>query len=285
MATLIRILAWLLALVVVALPLAAVLNGWMTPGRWPIRQLQVTAEYRHVDEAQIRAVVVAHTGQGYFDTDPGEVRAALAALPWVDAVEVRKRWPDRLEVRLSEHHAQARWGDERLLSDRGVLFAVPDAAAMQDLPRLAGPDDRSMEVVEFHEKAGRLLRAGGLDVVGARLSPRGSWSLQLADGASVVVGREAEPELRLERLVRVLPQVLGDGSRRLARIDLRYTNGFAVRWDDTRGVEGGRLGAGRAPGAAVAAPRLGQVSPRIAPSTAVALPNSRSPIRQSGLRT
>jgi cell division protein FtsQ len=66
-------------------------------------------------------------------------------------------------------------------------------------------------------------------VLGVRLSARGSWSLALSNGARIVVGR-AEPEPRLERLVSVLPQLLSGEPRPFERIDLRYTNGFAVRW-------------------------------------------------------
>ncbi len=239
MSGLIRVFAWLLALAVVTLPLVAVLNGWMAPDRWPIRHLQVTAEYQRVSAEQIRTTVAAQMGRGYFDTDPAIVRTALAGLPWVERVEVRKRWPDRIEVVLVEHRARARWGEGRLLSEQGVLFATPGAAQVQGLPRLSGPDDRVADVIAFFESAQRQLAGTGLSLEGARLTPRGSWSLQLRGGASIVVGRSVAPEARIARLVRVLPQLLEGERRPFERIDLRYTNGFAIAW--------GEPGAGEAP--------------------------------------
>ncbi|MCX7556492.1 cell division protein FtsQ/DivIB [Xanthomonadaceae bacterium JHOS43] len=232
MSGLIRIIAWFLALGVVALPLIAVLNGWMAPDRWPIRHLQVTAEYQRVSVEQIRTTVAAHTGRGYFDTDPAAIRTALAGLPWVDTVEVRKRWPDRLEVLLVEHRARAHWGEDRLLSAQGVLFITPGAADVQGLPRLSGPDDRVDEVVAFYENARQQLALVGLTLEGVSLTARGSWSLQLNGGASIVVGRSTTPQVRIARLVRVLPQLLEGERRPFARIDLRYTNGFAIAWQD-----------------------------------------------------
>lgn len=230
MSGLVRIVAWMLALVVVTLPLAAVLNGWVAPDHWPIRQLQVVAEYQRVSEEQIRTTVAATMGRGYFDTDPLTVHAALAALPWVEHVEVRKRWPDRIEVMLIEYRARARWGDDRLLSEQGSLFSTPGAADLQGLPVLFGPDERVADVLEFFEEAQGLLSATGLPLAGARLSPRGSWSLQLKNGASVVIGRSPSPQMRLTRLVRVLSQLLQGAYRPFERIDLRYTNGFAIVW-------------------------------------------------------
>lgn len=225
----IRFLAWMLALVVVALPVVAVLNGWIAAERWPIQRLRLTAEYERVSAEQVRSAVAPQLGHGFFALDLGEVRRAVAALPWVERVEVRKRWPDLLEVSLHEHRAYARWGTDRLLSDRGTLFTAEGLEGLQGLPELEGPDAQVAQVVAFHTAAQRVFAGTGLGVAGVRLSARGSWSVNLANGARVVVGRD-DPEARLRRLVRVLPQLLSGESRGFERIDVRYTNGFAVRW-------------------------------------------------------
>lgn len=237
MSAVVRLVGWLLALAVVVLPLVAVLAGWMAPERWPLRHLEVLAEYRHVSDQQIRSVVLEHVGLGYFDTDPGAVRAALLALPWVAEAEVRKRWPDRIEVVLREHRATARWGEDRLLSERGVLFAAEPDAALQGLPWLDGPDARRAEVLEFYRQAMPLLRGIGQVPAGARLSRRGSWSLQLLDGTDIVIGRDPAPMQRLARMARVLPQLMLGEVRAPQRIDLRYPNGFAVRWAEPAGAD------------------------------------------------
>jgi cell division protein FtsQ len=225
----IRLLAWTLALLLVALPLVAVVNGWVAADHWPIQRLRLTAEYQRVSAEQVRAAVAPQLGRGFFALDLDEVRAAVAGLPWVEQVEVRKRWPDVLEVILQEHRAYARWGADRLLSDRGLLFSATGQESLQGLPELEGPDARVADVVALHTQAQRIFTGTGLSVLGVRLSARGSWSLALSNGARIVVGR-AEPEPRLERLVSVLPQLLSGEPRPFERIDLRYTNGFAVRW-------------------------------------------------------
>ena len=46
MNALLRIAAWTLAIVLVALPVVAVLNGWIAGERWPMRRLAVTGEFR-----------------------------------------------------------------------------------------------------------------------------------------------------------------------------------------------------------------------------------------------
>ena len=225
----IRFFAWVLAVALVTLPVVAVLNGWIASEHWPIQRLRLTAEYQRVSAEQIRAAASAQLGKGFFAIDLAEVRTAVAALPWVERVEVRKRWPDVLDITITEHRAFARWGDNRLLSDHGQLFRAPGGDDLQGLPEFEGPDDRIADVVAFHADAQRALTGTGLSIRGARLSARGSWGLTLGDGARIMVGRSTQPKERLERLVRVLPQLLTE-RRPFERIDLRYTNGFAVHW-------------------------------------------------------
>ena len=47
-----RILTWLLALALVALPVVAVVNGWIGAERWPLSKLRVQGELARVQPAQ-----------------------------------------------------------------------------------------------------------------------------------------------------------------------------------------------------------------------------------------
>jgi cell division protein FtsQ len=225
---LLRVLAWVVAVALVALPVVAVLNGWIGAERWPMRRLVLTAEFHQVGEAQVRAAVAPHVRHGFFAVDLEQLRADLSALPWVRRVEVRKRWPDRLDVMIAEHRPLARWGTDRMLSENGDLFAAPKGVAAA-LPRFDGPDARRAELMAFYSQARPLFLGEGLQVRALALSARGSWTLRLSDGTRVDVGR-GDPQHRLQRFARLLPQLRAGDARRLVRADLRYTNGFALTW-------------------------------------------------------
>ena len=225
-----RILAWTLAVALVAAPVVAVLQGWIAGDRWPMRTLAVQGEFRQVDEQAVRAAVMPLVGSGFFAVDLDDVRRAVAALPWVERVEVRKRWPDRLEVTLHEHTPVARWGEGRMLSEDGALFAAPPGAGA-GLPLFEGPEARAGELMAVHGIARPLFLPLGLRVDTVRLSARGSWSLVLDDGTRIEAGR-GDPQARLARFARMLPQLRVDPARRIDRADLRYTNGFAIVWNE-----------------------------------------------------
>jgi len=230
MNALLRILAWTLALVLVALPVVAVLSGWIAGDRWPMRSLAVTGEFRQVDQAQVREAVLPLVQQGFFAVDLGQVRDAVSRLDWVAQVEVRKRWPDRLEVSLAEHTPVARWSDGRMLSEDGKLFAAP-AGAGAGLPLFEGAQAQAGELMAFHSLARPLFLPLGLKVDTVTLSARGSWSLLLDDGTRIEAGR-GDPQPRLARFARMLPKIRAADPRLLVRADLRYTNGFTLVWQD-----------------------------------------------------
>ena len=117
-----------------------------------------------------------------------------------------------------------------MLSEDGALFAAP-AGAGAGLPRFEGPEARASELMAMHSLARPLFLPLGLRVDVVRLSARGSWSLRLDDGTEIEAGR-GDTQARLGRFARLLPQLRNDPSRRLVRADLRYTNGFAIVWED-----------------------------------------------------
>ncbi|HMM67616.1 MAG TPA: cell division protein FtsQ/DivIB [Dokdonella sp.] len=221
--------AWGIALTLVALPIVGVLNGWFASQRWPVRKIELRAEYAHVSAEQIRATVENHLARGFFAVQLTDVQKAVGQLPWVERVEARKQWPDTLRLTVYERQPFARWGADRLISRSGELFEVPGADAMQGLPQLAGPDERLAEVIAFHAECMREFSGSGLSVRAIELSARGSWRLTLASGALIEIGR-VDARQRLKRFLDVWPQLAAGNNGPPVYVDLRYENGFAMRW-------------------------------------------------------
>ena len=229
MNAMLRLVGWLLAVALVALPLVAVLNGWVGAKQWPLTRLRATGEFERVDTVLLRETLLPYAKRGFFAVRLEDAQAAVARLPWVETAEVRKRWPDVLEVRVIEHRPFARWGQDRLLSEHGRLFPAKGVVVPEGLPHFAGPASGITEVVALYNESRSLFTPIGMDVQTVELDPRGSWTIGLGNGAKVVVGR-SEARARLGRFARLLPQLLTQQAQVLERADLRYTNGFALSW-------------------------------------------------------
>ena len=250
----IRFAGWVAALALLALPVVGVLEGWLVAGRWPVRYLTLEAPFVHVHAAQVRAVAAPLLARGFFAIDLNQVQRAVAALPWVASAQVRKRWPDTVTIRIAERAPWARWTGGRLIATDGTVFSVPDAATLGGLPQLAGPDARLADVIAFYRVAAAACAAHGLHVAAVDLTGRGSYALTLAGGARISVGHE-QPTRRLARFLAVWPQLASAHPQGFEYADLRYTNGFAVKWPP------------EPPSAAPAAPAA-SAAPAAAPSAA-----------------
>ena len=85
----IRLVAWCLAIALVVLPIVGVLCGWFAADRWPVTQLTVQAEFKHVSADQIRATVQPRLGRGFFALNLDNVQKAVAALPGIRLTKTR----------------------------------------------------------------------------------------------------------------------------------------------------------------------------------------------------
>src|SRR5690606_27346061 len=180
--------------------------------------------------------VLPYARNGFFAIRLEDAQAAVATLPWVERAEVRKQWPDVVEVRIVEHRPFARWGKDQLLSEDGDLFPAAGAEMPGELPRfdVDAPAARIADVVALYNEANVMFASEGVRVREVSLDRRGSWSLLLSNGIHVVVGSQ-EARLRLARFARLMPTLLAQNPLPLSRADLRYTNGFALTWGEEPG--------------------------------------------------
>jgi D-alanine-D-alanine ligase len=118
-------------------------RSWSCARRCSLREVQLRGELAHTGAAEVEQAVRGRIDGNFFAVDLAQPRAALEQLPWVRRVQVRRVWPDRLEVTLEEHVALARWGDTGLVNVQGERFAGKSDAA---LPLLAGPTGSETEV-------------------------------------------------------------------------------------------------------------------------------------------
>ncbi len=233
-----RILAWTLALGMLALPLVGLFMGWFAADHWPVRSLRVDGPFQHVSAAEVRQLATPMLDSGFFATNPDRIRATVAALPWVAQVEVRKHWPDQVRIRFTEHQPFARWNANGLINRHGRVFRVPDAVELARLPALSGPAGSEHEVLAFYLEARKQLARVGLALRDIHESRRGTWLLTLDNDARVTIGTD-HPQQRLARFVVGYAQLVGSHPLGFVSADLRYSNGFAVSWPQPEDTTGG----------------------------------------------
>jgi cell division protein FtsQ len=226
---------------VALLAAATALQQLLRSPLFPLKEIVVLGEPKNADREEITNALDG-IGGNFFAADLAAVRGRLEQVGWVRHVDARRVWPDRIEVRLEEHVAFARWGDSGMVNTFGEPFAASvDKEALASLPLFAGPSGTEGELARRYRRFAELLAPLGAAPERVVLTPRHAWQLRIVaaqgGGLELELGRDgSEPvEARLARFVAAYPDSVGRlprgaaGAEPRRHVDLRYPNGFALR--------------------------------------------------------
>jgi cell division protein FtsQ len=223
------------------LMLLTVLGGGSGAGLWllaqpdtlPIQRVQVEGEFRYLSREVLHAAIGEPASGGFFNVDVRAVKRAAEALAWVDRASVWRVWPNTLQVRIIEQVPLARWGDNGIVNARGEVFRSPSqgllAELRETLPQFSGPVQSAELVAARYQLLSAQLAPTGQRVRALHLNARRAWEVRLGSGLRLLLGRTLR-DGQMTRFADVYARLLADKAVQMESVDLRYTNGFAVRW-------------------------------------------------------
>lgn len=208
-----------------------------TDNVFPINRLEVF-EQQFTSANEVKIAMKSIDERGFFTMDMKVAEKKFLALPWVKSVQLRKVWPDTLQVTIDEYEPLAYWGMNGIVSAEGEVF-YPEHLPEANWVKLKGPDELAKDLTVLLQTYQEQLLKKSLFIEGMQLSERGAVSLTLKDGLKVQLGK-VHVEERIERLLNHIDVLKTHKSESLAYVDLRYQNGFAAKWvSNTTPLENG----------------------------------------------
>lgn len=199
----------------------------------PIQAVRVSGHFQHTTPVQIAAAAAVAPGTRLFEANLQAIRTRVDALPWVARAQVARNWPSALTVQVVEHRPFARWGQHALVDRKGRIFRPEKidltAAPWKTMPRLSGPRTGAGQVMQEWKRLSAALQGGPFALASLTESDDGDWSAISRSGIVLRLGHH-DPVEKLPLLRSTIPHALTGRFKQIAAIDLRYTNGFAVRW-------------------------------------------------------
>jgi cell division protein FtsQ len=176
--------------------------GLSDPYRFPLEVVEVKGDFRYLDKQELQGVYKA---------------------------SVKRVWPATLRIQIEEQLAVAQWGEQGYLNKKGEPFFPTQLNPVLKLPVLAGPEGHELKVLENYHRVTKTLAPLGITVAGVELDSRRAWHLQVSEGVLLELGR-TDTRKRLQRFINAYPAVFAGRIEHLKRVDLRYSNGFSVDW-------------------------------------------------------
>lgn len=220
-AVIVFVLALIVGLYLVSEPLVKVFER-------PIKSVVVEGEFKLITKARATELIGNEIDGDFLQLNLMRLKDALLTDPWVEKVTLNRRWPDTLVVKITEQKPIARWGDG-FLNQRGEIVRVEDATKLSGLPWLQGNESDAIEILQQYQDLSQILRSRGLEVLALKCDNKKSWRLTIKNHVEIALGRDQVME-KIRRFVTVYDTKLNSVWTDVKAIDLRYSNGVAVRW-------------------------------------------------------
>jgi cell division protein FtsQ len=231
-------------LAVCLLSVALVVGGkktyeWMnTSERFALKHISCIGN-EAAKESDLLRLANLNLGQNLFAMDTKSIEAALLTHPWVKKVELTRKFPNRLELKIDEHRplALVSMGDLYLVSDEGVPFKRVKVGDSVDYPVVTGIDRETF--VSSSDEAKRALQnaiskltiytaseAGRTDALSEIHVETDSLSVVTVTGQVVQFG-DGNFEEKLKKLIRVRNEL--ESRQQVAQV-IRLDNRVRPHW-------------------------------------------------------
>ena len=198
---------------------------------YPLGAVRIGGELDKVTKQELIEVIAPYARDGFFNTDVERVRHATESLSWVKRASVRRVWPARLEVEVIEHKALARWAPGGLVNEQGKLFSPPVKSSPEGLPLLSGPMGTERKLLGRYQRLTEVFSSILGEPEKLILNEQGIWRA-VFPGPVTLIYRESQ-WAGMQAFRGIYSSLLVSLSLPLSRIDLRYPNGFSVRWKNS----------------------------------------------------
>lgn len=200
----------------------------------PFKHVRLEIQGSHIALGNAQTVIRRHVQGGFFSFNAPRLRGALQNLDWVGQVDFRKEWPDKLTVRLVEQKVLARWNDRQLINWQGELFKGGTSVKEAHVPQFLGSPTEVPKMVACYSELKKMFLPVGLRIKVLQLDKHHLWTVQLmpkesATGFTMRLGSDPLGA-SVSRFVLFYPHWFAARVNELEYVDLRYTNGIAVKW-------------------------------------------------------
>ncbi len=195
----------------------------------PIAKVTIEGEFKFIEKAEVAEMLAARINKEFIQLNLEEIKQQLEAQPWISSVDLTRRWPDQLFVRVEEQQPIARWADIGFINQRGELVRVPMTDYLLTLPQVSGAEGMAEQMMQTYLALNKMLRPKALEVASLTSDEKKAWDLRLSNGIRVRLGHD-ELFAKLQRVLLVYEQELKQRAQDVDVIDARYQQGVAVAW-------------------------------------------------------
>jgi cell division protein FtsQ len=227
--------------VLIVFPVVAAVGiyTWIqNPENLTIKSVEVKGDLKILDKKQLQPLIEKYAKTNLYLLDDKSLEKEIENIPWIHSASMTHVWPDKLVVKIFEQQPVAFWGENEMLAENGEIIKAVLDDKKGSLPLLYSPDGKGRNMATGFLKIREMMKGFPVKLVEFKEDARGSWKIKLENGMTLKIGREHQ-EKRLKRFMVAYNESLKEVINKVSEVDLRYTNGFAVKWK--KGLSAGSI--------------------------------------------
>jgi cell division protein FtsQ len=181
--------------------------------------IQITG-IEHHDPSLVLSLIRVSAGGSLMQFDAGKAKAALESQNWISSASVQRKFPNQLEIVISERTPFAIWqmdGKHFVIDRNGVAMSGLDAMQLKDLPMVTG-EGANLAAAEIVNQLVVNPELMSKLAAAARVGKR-RWTLYLDNGVKIALPEQGiEHALQEVKLLDGTEKIL---SRGISELDLR----------------------------------------------------------------
>ena len=190
---------------------------------YPIEEVEITSTTSNYDTEKINDIVVSIHGQDLLSLDLSDVKRNIRSDDWIRDVKIKKSFPDTLEIIIIPQQPYAIYNSKIMTIDGTVI----GASLMQlDLPIIIDHTNDSQSSMNTMILTSKLLKKIDLDIKKIEIHDS---IIKVFTSANILISDRVNYENNLNRLVVTFHDLQKLFKREIKSIDMRYSNGFAIK--------------------------------------------------------
>lgn len=211
------------------------------PNSFALQELEFSGPFNRVQLTEVEQKTSAALQGNFFTVDLEKIRNEVMTVSWVKEVNVRRKWPNSIELAVSEYIPHMRWGKEGWVARSGHIVFDNNLMIDAQVPTLNGDKQHVAELFAFAQLWQKQLAQNQLVLEHIDRSPSRAWMIRFShsvagESSDEVFEDQASTTLllgsddvqnRLDRFLRMYSQNVGI-LKASNLVDARYPNGLAI---------------------------------------------------------
>ena len=190
---------------------------------FPIEEIEIISSDKKYNEKKLTKYIDSIYGNDLLLSNIDMIQKNIISDEWISDVEVIKSFPSKLSIRIIEHQPLAIYNNQ-IMSKSGIL--IRSSSNLGNLPVVV--DKQKRPTVAYDILSSSLDGLKKINLVVKKIEIYHSL-IKIYTSSMVLISYKTNFKKNIQRLVFSFSDLKNTYSKKITSIDMRYSNGFAIK--------------------------------------------------------